>query len=137
MVISRSPGTAGASGGTGRERARLRHVADQSGVTAVVAARLGGPAGASTSPASGCAWPWPSPLPIGRRRFRCAGRASWSKAPTARRASVQGCPTLRGSSTSGACRPRRRSRGTPASQEAPVRRRAFRLHARRRRRRPV
>ena len=50
MVISRSPGTAGASGGTGRERALLRHVADQSGVTAVVAARLGGPAGGFHQP---------------------------------------------------------------------------------------
>jgi len=135
MVISRSPGTAGASGGTGRERARS--IMSPTSPVWRRLSRLGSAArpGASTSPASGCAWPWPSPLPIGRRRFRCAGRASWSKAPTARRASVQGCPTLRGSSTSGACRPRRRSRGTPASQEAPVRRRAFRLHARRRRRR--
>jgi hypothetical protein len=43
VVVSRSHGAADVSGGTGRERALLRGVVDQSGVTAVVAAHLGGP----------------------------------------------------------------------------------------------
>jgi hypothetical protein len=43
VVISRSPRAADVSGGTGRERALLRRVVERSGVTAVVAAHLGGP----------------------------------------------------------------------------------------------
>lgn len=50
VVISRSPGTADVSGGTGRERTLLRHVVDSSGVTAVVAAHLGGPSGGFHQP---------------------------------------------------------------------------------------
>jgi hypothetical protein len=50
VVISRSPGTADVSGGTGRERALLRRVIDRSGVTAVVAAHLGGPSGGFHQP---------------------------------------------------------------------------------------
>lgn len=50
VVVSRSQGTADVSGGTPRERALLRRVVDRSGVTAVVAAHLGGPSGGFHQP---------------------------------------------------------------------------------------
>jgi hypothetical protein len=50
LVISRSHRAADVSGGTGRERALLRRVVDRSGVTAVVAAHLGGPSGGFHQP---------------------------------------------------------------------------------------
>lgn len=50
IVVSRSRGTANVSGGTARARALLRRVVDRSGVTAVVAAHLGGPSGGFHQP---------------------------------------------------------------------------------------